>query len=363
MLPSPVRTIALYLPQFHPIAENDAWWGRGFTEWTNTAKAVPRFKGHQQPHVPADLGFYDLRLAESRAAQAQLAAQYGIEAFCYYHYWFAGRRLLERPFEEVVASRQPDFPFCLCWANQTWSGVWHGAPKTVLMEQTYPGADDHKRHFDALLPAFSDPRYVRIDGRPVFWIYDTTAIPALEATLELWRGLAQAAGLGGLYLVGTSRAGQEDLTALGFDAVMDMPPMTKRGWVSRRNPAAWLRQQYEVRRGIPLRIDFGDYLQSAMPLANARFETYPIVMHAFDNTPRSGVNGVVYTGSSPETFAVQLRAAIAAVADKPRDRRIIVLKSWNEWAEGNHLEPDLHTGHGYLEALAATLGHAAVELS
>ena len=156
--------VALYLPQFHSIPENDAWWGKGFTEWSNVAKARPLFPGHYQPHVPADLGFYDLRVPETRQAQADLAKQYGIGAFCYYHYWFAGRRLLERPFNEVLASGEPDFPFCLCWANSSWTGVWHGAPNRMLIEQTYPGVEDETRHFHSLLPAFHDKRYLRING-------------------------------------------------------------------------------------------------------------------------------------------------------------------------------------------------------
>ena len=151
------RAIALYLPQFHPIPENDAWWGSGFTEWTNTAKARPLFAGHHQPHVPADLGFYDLRLPETREAQAALARRYGIEGFCYYHYWFAGRRILERPFDEVLASGKPDFPFCLCWANESWTGIWHGAPGRILIEQTYPGPADHAAHFSALRPRLRRP--------------------------------------------------------------------------------------------------------------------------------------------------------------------------------------------------------------
>src|SRR5437879_9338189 len=148
------RLIAFYLPQFHPIPENDAWWEPGFTEWTNVVRARPLFRGHRQPDLPTDLGFYDLRVAETRAAQAQLAAAHGIEAFCYWHYWFAGRRMLERPFDEVLRSGRPDFRFCLGWANQTWSGVWHGAPEQVLIEQTYPGEEDDRRHFAAVLPAF-----------------------------------------------------------------------------------------------------------------------------------------------------------------------------------------------------------------
>src|SRR4030066_949188 len=189
------RVIALYLPQYPPIPENDEWWGRGFTEWTNTAKARTLFRGHYQPHVPADLGFYDLRVPETRIAQAEMAKEYGIEAFCYYHYWFAGKSLLERPFAEVLESGKPDFPFCLCWANQTWTGIWHGAPNRILIEQTYPGMEDHRRHFEALLPAFCDKRYLKVAGKPLFAIYNPMELPATPRVLELWRGLAANAGL------------------------------------------------------------------------------------------------------------------------------------------------------------------------
>ena len=158
---SQARLISFYLPQFHPIPENDRWWGRGFTEWTNVTKAKPLFKGHYQPRLPADLGYYDLRLPEVREAQAELARNAGIEGFCYYHYWFGGKQLLEQPFNEVVASGKPDFPFCLCWANQTWTGVWYGAPHRTLVEQTYPGREGHRRHFLALRRAFLDERYLR----------------------------------------------------------------------------------------------------------------------------------------------------------------------------------------------------------
>ena len=197
------RPIAFYLPQFHPIPENDKWWGPGFTEWTNTAKARPLFRGHYQPHVPADLGFYDLRQPETREAQARMAREHGVEAFCYYHYWFGhGRRLLERPFEEVLRSGQPDFPFCLCWANETWTGVWHGLSNRVLVQQEYPGADDDRRHFETLLPAFRDQRYVKVDGRPLFLVYSPAGLPDAKAFTTLWQRLAKEAGLPGLYLVG-----------------------------------------------------------------------------------------------------------------------------------------------------------------
>src|SRR5208283_1156501 len=168
----PARLIALYLPQYHPIPENDEWWGKGFTEWTNVVKAKPSFRGHRQPHIPADLGFYDLRVPETRIAQAELALEYGIGGFCYWHYWFGeGKKLLEKPFEEVLKSGEPDFPFCLAWANESWTGVWHGSPDKVLREQTYPGSNDDEAHFYYLLTAFRDSRYLKVDDRPIFYVY------------------------------------------------------------------------------------------------------------------------------------------------------------------------------------------------
>jgi lipopolysaccharide biosynthesis protein len=180
------RVIAFYLPQYHPIPENDLWWGKGFTEWTNVAKARPVFRGHCQPHLPADLGFYDLRVAESRDAQAALAREYGIQGFCYFHYWFNGKRLLERPFDEVLGSGRPDFPFCLCWANESWSRRWLGEERDVLMEQTYSQEDD-LAHADWLGRAFADNRYIRIGGRPLFLVYRPAHLPDAKRTVELWR--------------------------------------------------------------------------------------------------------------------------------------------------------------------------------
>ncbi|MEI8108854.1 MAG: glycoside hydrolase family 99-like domain-containing protein, partial [Verrucomicrobiota bacterium] len=195
------RLVAFYLPQFHPIPENSQWWGAGFTEWTNVTKAKPLFPNHYQPRLPADLGFYDLRVPESRAAQADLARSAGVEAFCYWHYWFAGRRVLERPFNEVLASKEPDFPFCLAWANDTWSGHWYGAPKRTLIEQTYPGPDDHERHFYSLLPAFLDPRYLRVHDRPIFTLFRPKSLPNPQAFIDLWQKLAAQNGLPGIHFI------------------------------------------------------------------------------------------------------------------------------------------------------------------
>ncbi len=215
----PVRLIAFYLPQFHPIPENDEWWGEGFTEWRNVAKADPQFPGHYQPHVPADLGFYDLRLAETREQQAAMARSYGIHGFCYYHYWFNGRRLLERPFAEVLASGKPDFPFCLCWANDPWSRRWDGRDDELLQAQTYSD-DDDLRHIEALIPALSDPRAITVEGKPVFLVYRGKHLPNAARTTRLWRKRVRAAGLPGIHLVAVETAWDLgwDATAAGFDA-------------------------------------------------------------------------------------------------------------------------------------------------
>lgn len=351
-----VRAVAFYLPQYHPIPENDAWWGKGFTEWTNTAKAKPLFAGHYQPHVPADLGFYDLRLPEARAAQAELARQYGVEAFCYYHYWFGGRRLLQRPFEAVLTSGEPDFPFCLCWANQTWTGIWHGAPNRVLIEQTYPGEDDHRRHFAALLPAFSDRRYLRVDGKPVFLVYSPEELPSAAGFAELWRKLAAQAGLPGLFLVGENRTGGHwSPAAAGFDARVDvfLPPRRKvqQAWVSWRQPLRKLKYAYADWRRLPTIHRYGEVSSFLVGDAVAGVESYPCVIPNWDNTPRSGSNGMVLTGSTPELFGHQLRRAVQRVQPLPAQHRLVFVKSWNEWAEGNHLEPDLKFGRAYLKVL------------
>lgn len=212
------RIIAFHLPQFHPTPENDRWWGRGFTEWTNVTKARPLFPGHYQPHLPADLSFYDLRLPEARHAQAELAREYGVEGFCYYHYWFAGRRILERPVNEILRSGKPDFPFCLCWANHSWNSAWQGTDNT-LIEQTYSDFNDHAAHFDWLLEVFCDPRYLKVDGKPIFVIYDPDDIPQTADVMEFWRKRAQEAGLPGLHLIGvTNRNEHWDPRPRGLDA-------------------------------------------------------------------------------------------------------------------------------------------------
>ncbi len=354
-----MRLIAFYLPQYHPIPENDLWWGKGFTEWTNVAKAKPLFPGHYQPHIPADLGFYDLRVPETRAAQAEMAREYGIEGFCYYHYWFAGKRLLERPFDEVLRTGEPDFPFCLCWANQTWTGVWHGCPDRILIEQTYPGPADDRLHFYALLDAFSDPRYVMVDGKPLFLLFDPSAMPGLKRMIALWRELAVQSGLKGLYLVGAGAEGDyRNPGELGLDAATPSNFVLSRALKGERDLIPSLRAYGRKLLRRPVRVfSYGDVVARSTAPEFSRIDVHPTVVPNWDNTPRSGLNGTVLHESTPELFRNHLLVAADSVMLKPSDHRIIFVKAWNEWAEGNHLEPDLRYGRAYLEAIReATLG-------
>lgn len=347
------RLVAFYLPQFHPIPENDEWWGTGFTEWTNTAKARPMFRGHRQPRIPADLGFYDLRLPESREAQAALARRYGVEAFCYYHYWFAGRRLLERPFQEVLKSGSPSLPFCLCWANETWTGRWHGLDSRVLIAQTYPGEADHVAHFNALLPAFRDSRYMKVDGHPVFVIYRIAGIPAVRSFMELWNRLARDAGLPDIWFIAYAWPSAVKEAGAGLVRGITQPRFPAvRERASLRHPIDWVRWKLWQWSGRPTIYAHEKIADSMIPCIDVEgLESYPCIVPNWDNTPRSGRRGLVLEGSSPSLFKRQLDRAIGMTASMPTDHRIVFIKSWNEWAEGNYLEPDLKDGHAWLEVV------------
>lgn len=352
------RLIAFYLPQYHPIPENDQWWGRGFTEWTNTGKAQPLFRGHYQPHVPADLGYYDLRVPETRIAQARMAQEHGIEAFCYYHYWFAGKRILERPLNEVLQSGQPDFPFCICWANQTWSGVWHGSPDRILIEQTYPGDDDYRAHFQTLLPFFSDQRYLKVDGKPLFVIYRPGDIPDCARVMALWKKMALQAGLPGLHIVATIHGKQVwDSHQHGFDAevVQNLPPLRRNQYLSWRHPLKKLFRLYQNTTGKPTVYRYEEVMLKMLPEPHAGISRYPCVIPNWDNTPRSRSNGLVLHGSTPELFRVQLKKTFELMHNRSEEHAIVFVKSWNEWAEGNHLEPDLKHGRAYLAVIKQEL--------
>lgn len=341
------RLIAFYLPQFHPIPENDEWWGEGFTEWTNVAKAQPQFPGHHQPRLPTDLGYYDLRLSETRAAQAELARAYGIHGFCYYHYWFHGKRLLEHPFNEVLASGEPDFPFCLCWANEPWSRRWDGRPHDVLQPQTY-SAEDDLAHIHWLIPALTDRRAIQVEGKPLLLIYQARDLPEPARTVATWRHEAEKAGLEGLYLMAVETGWDAgwDATQVGFDAkVLFQPQFSMLSTVPRLMVESSRLRVFEYQQAWPV-------LANPEPVSYLRYDT---VFPMWDNTSRKGEEGWVVHNGTPEAYEEWLKMAIERTLDRPPDQRIVFLNAWNEWAEGCHLEPDRQHGLAYLEATRRAL--------
>jgi lipopolysaccharide biosynthesis protein len=357
-LEAELKAIAFYLPQFHPTPENDLWWGRGFTEWTNVAKAKPLFQGHYQPHLPADLGFYDLRLPEARAAQAELGGMYGLSAFCYYHYWFHGRRVLARPFDEVLKSRTPTLPFCLCWANEAWTRRWDGRSGEVLMQQEYSRADDDA-HIAYLLSAFADDRYVKVAGRPLFLVWRAELLPDARRTTDTWRERAHTAGFAGLYLVAVeSHKGVPDPVKLGFDATVEFAPDWRvLAGLSPLHPdrsmgarllgllgrSAGKRQEFEVYR-------YQELVELMLAKPAAPHKHFRCVTPGWDNSARRGRRALVFHGSTPEAYGTWFRQVIETTyREYEGDERIVFVNAWNEWAEGAHLEPDQQWGVRYLE--------------
>lgn len=354
------RAIAFYLPQFHPIAENNAWWGTGFTEWTNVAKANPHFKGHYQPHLPADLGFYDLRLPESRQAQADLAHHHGIEGFCYWHYWFNGKRLLERPFNEVLESEEPDFPFCLAWANETWSRRWLGEPKDVLIEQTYSDEDD-LNHIRWLMKAFVDDRYLTVCGRPIFLIYRPSDLPNPQKITDLFRRECLKGGINDPYLIGVNGHDVNlDSRKIGFDATLHFTPQLGVLPDAFDDEPSAAKLERNLRFGVQsdfLKIyDYSESLKAMLSLRETlKHPTIPSICVGWDNTPRRAEKAIVLTDSDPDFFQKELCALIDAQKAKSFSERLVFINAWNEWAEGNHMEPDHKYERRFLEATGNAL--------
>jgi hypothetical protein len=358
-----VRPIAFYLPQYHPIPENDSWWGEGFTEWTNVSKARPRFSKHYQPHVPADLGFYDLRLPEARQAQADLAREYGIYGFCYYSYWFNGKRLLSRPFDEVLASGEPDFPFCLCWANENWTRVWNGLDKDILIEQSYSEEDD-RQHIRWLANAFRDKRYIKVGDRPLFLVYRARSIPDPVKTTSIWRDEARKLGFKELYLcrVESFAEEREPPACLGFDASVEFQP----DWSSFPALTPPLRRSRVWRRltrwGLSSKVYEQNDVYSYKRVANLMrrrdvppYKRFPGVTPGWDNTPRREHGAIILKGSTPKLYCRWLKATLRRFEPYGPGENLVFINAWNEWAEGNHLEPDKRWGRAYLEATRRAL--------
>jgi hypothetical protein len=351
-----IKPIAFYLPQYHPIPENDEWWEKGFTEWTNVTKAQPLFKGHLQPRLPADLGFYDLRVEETRIAQAELAKEHGIYGFAYWHYWFGnGKQILERPLEEVVATGKPDFPFCLAWANQTWSGTWHGlSNKKILIEQIYPGEEDYKNHFHKILPILKDKRYIQVKGKCLFMIFRVHEIPDLYSFTSLWQKLALENELPGFHFTAIHE-NDDVLLENGIDSFIQKSPERHllKGKLTMYEKLMFRVNQIFGVKNIEVidKIDYKNYVK-CFPQYPLKENEYPMVFPDWDNSPRSGNNGWMFENSSPELFGELIKKALEIIHNQTNnEEKILILKSWNEWAEGNYLEPDRINGRSYLESL------------
>lgn len=358
------KVIAFYLPQYHPTPDNDKWWGKGFTEWTNVGKAKPLFPGHYQPKVPADLGYYDLRLPEVREAQAELAREAGVYGFCYYHYWFGnGKQELELPFNEVLRLGKPDFPFMLCWANESWHRkFWNkdgkGSSKEMLIEQTYPEGDA-ERHFYHLLPAFRDPRYIRIDGKPAFMIYKPLQYPDVAVFVTKWQELALQNGLPGIHFIGhmqdnLNQESVEKLLSLGFSALNTVGLYEARKRISTTYSFGKTRLLHNI-LGYPVRENYLKICEASISEIDELPMVYPSILPNWDHTPRSGKNGWVLTNTSPAVFKSVAKKICSLKNSDGTSQSFIFLKSWNEWGEGNYMEPDMKFHKGYITALHEVL--------
>ena len=349
-----LRAIAIHLPQFHPFPENDAWWGKGFTEWTNVTKAQPRFPGHYQPHLPADLGFYDLRLEQSRLDQAALAASYGIHGFCYYHYWFNGKRLMQEPLDAMLASGKPDFPFMYCWANENWSRRWDGAEENVLIQQHYSSADDIDHIRFLCTKVFSDKRYIRVQGKPFFAVYRPQLFPDIAETLRTWR--REAAALGMELYIGYMQSFnyREDPAIAGFDTAIAFEPDFYTKLPALQPGLAEKLKQKISGHPSPLAanrvIDYEQYTRSQQQLPAPPYRRFPGVTPMWDNTARRKQGAFILHGSTPERYGEWLRQTAENFDPPSAEENFIFINAWNEWAEGNHLEPCQRWGTQYLEA-------------
>lgn len=361
------RILAFYLPQYYPIPENDEWWGKGFTDWINVAKSRPRFRGHYQPHLPADLGFYDLRNEETRIAQAELASSYGIYGFCYHHYWFNGKMLLDRPFSEVLGSKKPDFPFCLCWANENWTRRWDGKEHEILIEQNYKEYDPII-HLNWLNNAFSDHRYVKIDNKPLLLIYDAVSIPDISENISIWRRRAEELGHEGLYICPVksvhNNVNDEELIEFGFDAIVDfVPNMETLKYRSIRGlPKYYLYSLFNSLISL-LKLDdkfekfpltsiykYGKMVNEIMKKPIEEYRLFPCLIPSWDNSARKKSANVIQNNDFG-LFEKWLKNSIQRILHYRPDEQIIFINAWNEWAEGCHLEPDLRNKRNFLEAI------------
>lgn len=346
-----MKLIAFLLPQFHRIPENDRWWGEGFTEWTNTRKARPLYPGHKQPREPFQDYYYDLTDPSARRWQAETARAYGIYGFCYYHYWFHGKRLLERPFNEVLKEGEPDFPFCLSWANEPWTRKWDGLEHHLLMPQEYGDEAEWEMHFYALLDAFKDPRYIRVDNKPMFIVYRPSKIPRCEEMLRYWNQLARQNGLDGVFFVRTL-GGFDIAPQQGFDASVEFEPHYTFAHGSFQ--PIWRRTRNGEREHLVFDYDqVWQLILNRTPHRSGEI-IFPGAYVNWDNTPRLSHEGQSCIGSTPQKFGWYLTKQIERAVTRYKSQYLFI-NAWNEWAEGTYLEPDKLHKYQYLEAVRKAL--------
>ena len=358
-----MKTIAFYLPQFHPIPENDQWWGEGFTEWHNVRKAKALFKGHRQPQIPTELGYYDLRNNEIRHKQARLAKKFGIDAFCYYHYWFNGKQLLETPLSKMLADTECNMPFCLCWANENWSRAWDGKDREILIEQTY-SLEDHQKHAEHLCEVFRDSRYLKSENKPIFIIYRIGKIPDAPKFIETLNDAAIRAGFKGIRIFAVRNPScdvpDENLADWGIQDIVDFEPnandfprrsilgkairLLQRKWNSFAKK--WNGPEfYSI-----LKVNYNSVAEKSIKLYESLSENhYPTVFPNWDNSPRRKAATIIQN-DNPEKFTRWTRAVASIVRKRPEEKQFLFINAWNEWAESAHLEPDQETGTAFLEA-------------
>ncbi len=336
------RLIAFYLTQFHPTSENDLWWGKGFTEWTNVTKAEPLFECHRQPHLPSDFGFYDLRVRETRHDQIEMAKKYGVDGFCYHYYWFSGKRILNAPLDDMLADPDSDMPFCLSWANENWTRRWDAAEHEVLIAQQYL-PDDDLNFIKSLVPFFKDPRYIRVDGRLYLIVYRPQHLPDARKTLETWRSYCRENGLGELHVSASLTHGNRDHEQFGFDSGVEFPPHNLQS--ANVNPQMKFHNEF---RGHVMQFD--QIAQSYIDRTYGDAWVFKGVFPSWDNTARTKERALVVLNGVPDNYEYWLASTIDLVKQSGRPDELIFINAWNEWAEGCHLEPDRWFGHGFLQA-------------
>ncbi|MDR2000771.1 MAG: glycoside hydrolase family 99-like domain-containing protein [Zoogloeaceae bacterium] len=340
---SALRLIAFYLTQFHPIPENDRWWGKGFTEWANVTKAMPLFDGHLQPHLPTDFGFYDLRVRETRRDQIKVAKEYGIDGFCYHYYWFSGKRLLNQPLDDMLADPESDMPFCLCWANENWTRRWDGAEHEVLIAQKYL-PDDDLNFIKSLVPFFQDARYICVDGKPFLIVYCPQHLPDAKRTLNTWREYCRSIGVGELHLCAALTHDNESYLQYGFDSGVEFPPHNLK--IANSNDRIRFHEPFRG-RVLQYAVIAEWYLRRMYP--NSR--VFKTIFPSWDNTARTKERALVVLNGVPKNYEFWLSSTLdLAMKSKGDGDQLVFINAWNEWAEGCHLEPDRRFGHGFLNA-------------